>query len=134
MINFKIITAMVFITIPSLLHANQQMTQIAEQKEIYLHEIGLRMDFIEKYSKASKEYRKQKEYTVQEQKDYNCNLKFLYSDMIHVQTKYPQLEMLNDIQEINRNTEDNYQALNSSLKKLNVQCANKFIKVPVAPF
>lgn len=54
--------------------------------------------------------------------------------MIHVQTKYLQLEMFNDIQEINRNTEDNYQALNTALKKLNVQCSDKFIKVPVAPF
>ncbi|PPC42355.1 hypothetical protein AbaMCR54_03950 [Acinetobacter baumannii] len=79
--------------IPSLVYANPQSGKVQE----YLNQLDEKIEFISTYVKASKSYRKKREYTLQEQKDYTCNLKLLYSDLIKFQSQHLQLEMYSEV-------------------------------------
>lgn len=129
-IEIKKILPVLCLVIPSLAYANPQ----AEQVQEYLNQVGEKMEFISTYRNASKSFTKKREYTIQEQKDYMCNLKLLYSDLIHFQSQYPQLEMSSEVQTVNRETEDIYHVLQRGLKKLQVSCSEEIINVPIEPF
>lgn len=116
--------------IPSLVYANPQSGKVQE----YLNQLDEKIEFISTYVKASKSYRKKREYTLQEQKDYTCNLKLLYSDLIKFQSQHLQLEMYSEVQNVNRETEDTYHDIQRSLKKLQVSCSEEIINVPIEPF
>lgn len=128
--KFKKILPVLYLIIPSLAYSNPQAGQVQE----YLNQVDKKMEFISTYVHASKSFRKKREYTIQEQKDYTCNLKLLYSDLIHFQSQYPQLEMYSEVQTVNRQTEDTYHDLQRSLTKLQVPCSEEIINVPIEHF
>lgn len=98
---------------PGFLYANQQTVQVEE----YLNEVNKKVDFISTYREASKSFRKKREYTLQEELDYMCNISLLYSDLITFQSKHPQLEKYSEVQTVNRQTEDVYQDFQRFFKK-----------------
>lgn len=128
--KFKTFLPALCLILPSFSYANQQ----TEQVQKYLNETDKRAKFISTYMIASKSYREKREYTIQEQKDYMCNLRLLYSDLIHYQTPYLHLEIFPEVQTVNRQIEDNYHALDRSIKKLQIACSEGIINVPINNF
>lgn len=121
---------LIFLIMPGFLYANQQTVQVEE----YLNEVNKKVDFISTYREASKSFRKKREYTLQEELDYMCNISLLYSDLITFQSKHPQLEKYSEVQTVNRQTEDVYQGFQRFFKKNNVSCSNDIVNVPVDTF
>ncbi|WP_151838770.1 hypothetical protein [Acinetobacter radioresistens] len=121
---------LIFLIMPGFLYANQQNVQVEE----YLNEVNKKVEFISTYREASKSFRKKREYTLQEELDYMCNISLLYSDLITFQSKYLQLEKYSEVQTVNRQTEDVYQDLQRFFKKNNVSCSDDIVNVPVDTF
>ncbi len=133
--KLKNFISVICLIVPSFLYANPQSSQLQEYEiEAYLKKFDEKMNFISTYRNASKSFREKKEYTLQEEKDYMCNLKLLYSDFINFQSKDLRFENISEIQTLHRQTEDIYRDLNMSLKRLQVPCSEEIVNVPVDPF
>lgn len=133
--KLKNFISVICLIVPSFLYANPQSSQLQEYEiEEYLKKFDEKMNFISAYRNASKSFREKKEYTLQEEKDYMCNLKLLYSDFINFQSKDLRFENISEIQTLHRQTEDIYRDLNMSLKRLQVPCSEEIVNVPVDPF
>lgn len=128
--KFKKIIPVIFLITPSFLYANQQTDQVEE----YLSEVNEKAKFISTYMNASKSFKKKRAYTLQEDIDYMCNLKLLYSELIDFQSKYLHLEKYVEVRTTNRQTEDVYHDLQKALKRNNVSCSEHIINVPIDPF
>lgn len=104
------------------------------QAQEYLTKVEEQNNFIKIYINASQSFRKKREYTLQEQQDYTCNLKLLFGQLIDIQSKYPELDKFAEFHSINKQAEDHYRNVTSTLNRLNISCSDEIINVPVDTF